>query len=111
VQFVIKRDIKNIFDFISLQSEEGRKLINEQFPDLKNYDSILLVINNSVLIKSEAVLEILNIIGGPWKLFLAFRIIPRKLRDWLYDIVAKSRYKIFGTRQQCFVPKSYNGDS
>jgi len=106
VQFVISQDAHNIFRFIPLQSVEGKELSEKFKIKLPEDDSIILVSNNRVYIKSQAVLEILNVLVGFWSLASILKIIPAKLLDWIYDIVAEYRYKIFGKRKECFIPKS-----
>ena len=104
VQFIIKRDPKGKFKFAALQSEAGQALLAKLgFP--ANYkDSIIYVNGNSYYRKSTAALKILKDLGGIWKLFYVFMILPRFIRNFFYDIIAKTRYTIFGARDSCMVP-------
>ena len=106
VQFVLKRDRDKLLKYVPLQSEEGKHLQSIIHTEPVKADSIILIYNERALLKSDAVLEILNILGGFWKIMLIFRVIPRSARDAIYDLVAKYRYKIFGKRKECFIPKS-----
>lgn len=110
VQFVIKRDSDHIFNYTPLQSEAGKKIQSKFFNEPVKPDSIILLYNDRAFVKSEAVLEILSILGGFRKIFSLFRIVPVKMRDALYDLAAKYRYRIFGKRKECFIPDSYFKD-
>ena len=70
----------------------------------KALDSIVLVKNNRVYIKSRAALEIAKEMDGGWPLFYAFIILPPFIRDFFYDLLAKYRYKLFGHSETCRVP-------
>lgn len=111
VQFLIKQDVNNIFEFFPIDSEKGRDIIQDLSPELKNVDSIILVTENAFFIKSEAVLSALDHIGGVWKLVKILRILPKSLLDLIYDFIAKYRYKIFGKRNVCYFPESNPGKS
>lgn len=103
VQFIIKRDRKNRFQFASLQGETGRKLVNEHnIPE--NTDSMLLITNDKAYLKSSAALHVAKQLKGFWKLLFVFILIPRPLRDFVYDIIAKNRYKWFGRKESCMIP-------
>lgn len=104
VQFIIKNDKKNKFKFCSLQSKEGRKIIDQGDDNIKNIDSVLLFTENKIYHKSTAVLKISKSLGFPYNLILASRIIPTKLRDSIYDYIAKNRYKWFGKKTSCWIP-------
>ena len=107
VQFVVSIDKKNIFDFVPLMSEEGEDLLKKFELNSSQFDSIVLITETRAFVKSEAVLEILKILGGIWEISSIFTIVPKSILDELYDIIAKYRYRIFGKRKECFIPKSY----
>lgn len=103
VQFLIKRDTNDYFRFTSLQSNSSKQIfITYQIPINYN-ESIILLIEKKVYLKSDAVLEIASKLGGIWSLFKVFRIIPKNIRDFLYDLIAKYRYQVFGKKQHCMV--------
>jgi predicted DCC family thiol-disulfide oxidoreductase YuxK len=104
VQFIIKRDAKDIFRFASLQSETGQKLLATHQLQHKNIDSIVLVKNNNAYIKSTAALHIAKELSGIWKLAYYYIFIPKFIRDAVYDFVARNRYRWFGKKDQCMVP-------
>ncbi len=104
VQFIIKRDKKQVFRFASLQSAFGKKMLEQfQLTD-KNIDSVILVDKNLVYIKSSAALQILKKLGGIYSVAYVFIIVPKFLRDGVYDFVARNRYGWFGKRESCMIP-------
>lgn len=104
VQFIIKRDPKAKFKFASLQSPEGLLLLNKFGLPTTDFDSLVYINGDNYLIKSNAGLAILKELEGFWKLFYVFIIIPKFIRDFFYDIISKTRYKIFGKRTSCMIP-------
>jgi predicted DCC family thiol-disulfide oxidoreductase YuxK len=104
VQFTIKRDPEEKFQFASLQSESGQALLKKFGLPADNFDSFVFIKGDKYFLKSSAGLNVLKELGGVWKLFYVFIIFPRPLRDFVYNIIAKTRYKIFGKRDTCIVP-------
>jgi len=106
VQFVIKRDKKDIFRFAPLQSDIGKKMVDERGIDTSTVDSIILVEPNiAYYTKSSAAIEIANDLGGIWQILNVFTyILPVSVRDWIYDFIARNRYKWFGKKEHCMVP-------
>ena len=104
VKFLIKRDPAGKFRFASLQSDFGRsQLIRFNLnPDLLH--SVIVIEGDNVLQRSDAALRIVTQLGGPWKILNALKIFPRFLRDALYNVVARNRYKVFGKRDSCMIP-------
>lgn len=103
VQFIIKRDPKALFQFASLQSEVGEKLLKE-YTVPENTDSIVLIEEDMYYTDSTAALKIARNLSGFWQLFYGFIFIPKTLRDEVYRWIAKNRYKWFGKKQQCLLP-------
>lgn len=105
IQFVIKEDKKKVFSYIP-SSSESAKLILTKYNLSKTKDkSIILYENERVYIGSKAILKILFIFGGYYKAFACLMfLIPKPLRDAVYNFIAKNRYKWFGKRDSCFVP-------
>lgn len=104
VNFIIDHDKKGVYQFTSLQSETGKNLLKRVgFPPDK-IDSIVLIEGESVYVKSTAVLQIASRLDGCWKLLRIFKVIPRPLRDRLYDYVAQNRYRWFGKQATCRIP-------
>lgn len=105
VQFIIKHDKKNIFLFTPLQSVTGKAIIKAHNIDTEKLDSILLYTTKKDLdYKSTAALKIASNLRFPIKLISVFIIIPAFIRNWIYDIIAKNRYKWFGKKESCMIP-------
>jgi predicted DCC family thiol-disulfide oxidoreductase YuxK len=102
VQFIIARDPHAVFRFASLQSETGEAL-REKF-GVPEVDSLVLLEDGRYYTKSSAVLRICRRLAGAWKLFYIFRLVPKPLRDNVYDFVAEHRYEWFGKRGHCLMP-------
>jgi predicted DCC family thiol-disulfide oxidoreductase YuxK len=103
VQFVIKRDKKAYFQFASLQSEVGQSLLDEYKVDRKT-DSFILIEDGKCYMKSSAALKVSKNLDGLWKFFIIGLVIPKPLRDILYDLIARNRYKWFGKNDSCMLP-------
>lgn len=104
VNFIIKHDKKKQFIFTSLQSDAAKEILL-QFPTKNlNLDSILLIEKEIIYEKSTAVLRISKELNIGYKLLYSLIIIPKFIRDWIYNIIAKNRYKWFGKKEQCMVP-------
>ncbi len=104
VNFVIKRDPGNVFKFAPLQEKQGALLLKTHAIDIQKLDSIVLIENGNVYIKSSAALRIARKMSNLWPLFFVLLIIPRFIRDGVYDFIAKNRYKWFGKKEQCMIP-------
>lgn len=110
VQFLIKRDHQKDFKFASLQSKAGQSLLKKHGLSKSALNSFVYINENQSFIKSSAILQVLKELGGFYKVFYIFIIIPRPIRDFLYSMMAKSRYTIFGKRDQCMIPSSDTKD-
>lgn len=104
VNFVIKHDKKAQFLFASFQSDAAKEILLHF--NLKNLNggSIILVEGQKVYDKSTAALKIAKRLDGGTKAFYAFFIMPKIFRDWVYDFIAKNRYRWFGKRDSCLIP-------
>ena len=104
VQFIIKRDPAAHFLFTSLQSEKGLEL-TKKYAIPEDVDSLVLIENGKAFTKSSAALRIAKKLDGLWHLLFLFILVPRKIRDGVYDYVAKNRYKWFGKKEDaCMLP-------
>ncbi|MEZ4799056.1 MAG: DCC1-like thiol-disulfide oxidoreductase family protein [Flavobacteriales bacterium] len=102
VDFLIRKDKNRILKYAPLQGITAKERLSEaQYQDL---DSIVYLRNGSLNRKSTAVLLILFDLGGAWKLISILFIFPRFIRDGVYSIVAKYRYKWFGKKETCRLP-------
>lgn len=104
VQFVLRRDPRAVFHFASLQSAVGRQLLASVGAKATLPDSIVLVQDGAWALKSTAALRIARGLRWPWPLCAVFFVVPRPLRDLLYDWIARNRYRWFGKRESCLVP-------
>ncbi len=105
INFVIKRDKKDVFRYASLQSEISKKLIAEKGIDTSELDSIILINPKGAYYhKSTAALQIAKQLSGMYPSLSVFLIFPKFLRDWIYDIIAKNRYRWFGKKESCMIP-------
>jgi len=96
--FLLRFDRRDIFRFAALQSEVGARLANGV------EGSIVLVDGDAVLVRSDAVLRMLGLLGFPFSLVVVFRVVPRAVRDAVYDFLARNRIRWFGRRETCRVP-------
>ena len=104
VQFIIKRDSKRIFKFASLQSEFGQQQLKRLGISTDSFQSIILIKDESILQQSDAALEIAKHLSGLWPMFFGFKVLPRFIRDAVYDWIAKNRYSWFGKKESCWLP-------
>jgi predicted DCC family thiol-disulfide oxidoreductase YuxK len=105
VQFVIRRDKKNIFRFVALQSKLGEDIRTHIGVQPKKTDSIILYEPNvAYYYKSDAAIEIARTLGGLPSISIVFKIVPTFLRNLIYDYVARNRYKWYGRKESCMVP-------
>jgi predicted DCC family thiol-disulfide oxidoreductase YuxK len=105
VQFVINHDKNDIFRFVALQTDLGQEIIKKIGLDNKNIDSVVLYESDfRYYIKSNAALEIIKNLGGIFKLLVVLKIFPKFIRDWIYDFIARNRYKWLGKKETCMIP-------
>lgn len=101
VQFIMKRD-KGAFKFTSLQSDIGQELVARH--KLQGIDSLVLIEDDKAYTRSTAALRIAKRLKGLWAALYIGIIIPKPLRDPLYDLFAKNRYRWFGKKDACMLP-------
>lgn len=103
VQFILDRDDKELFRFASLQSDAGQEFLKKyNVPD--DVDSMVLIEDGKVYYKSSAALRISRHLRGAWKLLYVFMIVPAPIRNVVYDLIAKNRFKWFGQKDSCMLP-------
>lgn len=103
VQFVLRRDTIGSMRFATLQGELGKAALR-QLPEIADVDSVILLHREGAWVRSTAALEVARYLGGRWSATLAAYAVPRILRDWVYDLIAKRRYRWFGKHDSCPVP-------
>lgn len=105
VQYVIKHDKKDIFRFVAIQSDLGLKLLKHIGINPIHTDSIILYEpGTAYYYKSSAALEIAKELSGIFTFASVFTVIPKGIRDLIYDYVAKNRYKWYGKKETCILP-------
>jgi predicted DCC family thiol-disulfide oxidoreductase YuxK len=109
VQFLLKRDRHDRLRFASLQSDFAAALLQRHGVDHKDLDTVYAVLNygeanEALLAKGDAFLFFARTMGGVWSAASLGRIIPRLIRNWLYDFVARHRYQVFGKSESCMLP-------
>jgi predicted DCC family thiol-disulfide oxidoreductase YuxK len=104
VQFIIRRDPAGRFRFASLQSPLGEELLARFGIDRDVTDSVILVEGDRCYQESDAALRVARGMKGAWKALAALRLIPRPLRDAVYRLVARNRYRWFGRQETCWLP-------
>jgi len=104
VDFLIDKDSKKRFRFASLQSDIGQKIVKKFNLSTIEVNTIILVEGEKCYTKSTAVLRIAKMLKAPWPILFGFIIIPRFLRDALYNIISKRRYRWFGKMDKCSIP-------
>lgn len=101
VRLLIKLDKKRILRYSYFHSQ-----ITNKIPELKEYlippyQTVVLFAEQKIYIKSDALIKVINYFNYPWKIFSVLKYIPRKYRDWFYELIANNRYKIFGRQDNC----------
>ena len=104
VQFVIKHDKKSIFKFASLQSKYGEQFLLQNNLSATTFDSFIYIRHQKILQKSSAALYVLKDMKGFITLGFVFIIVPKFIRDFIYTLIAKKRYKWFGKKEVCMMP-------
>jgi predicted DCC family thiol-disulfide oxidoreductase YuxK len=105
VQFIINRDAKDVFRFVSLQSDLGQELLQKLPLSIQKTDSIILYESDTVYYyKSKAAFEIIKSIGGFIYCLLIFKLLPTAFTDTVYDYIARNRYRWLGKKEYCLAP-------
>ena len=104
VRLIIRRDPSGRFRFASLQSEAGRALVQARGRSPDDLDTMVLMDGGRVWTKSAAALEIARHLTGLWPALRIFVVVPRPVRDWCYDVIARRRYRWFGKKDACMTP-------
>ena len=105
VQFILLRDQAGYFQFASLQSDEGQALLREHGLEADALDTVVLIEDGKAHTHSEVALRVAPRLDGFWGWVRMFRILPAGFRDWVYNWVARNRYRWFGKQEQCMLPR------
>ncbi len=104
VAFLLAHEHDHLIRFAAAQSTAGRELLSEFGLDPENLASFVFIQGGTAHFRSDAALRVARHLRLPWRMFRVLRIIPRPLRDWVYDLIARRRYRWFGKRESCMVP-------
>ena len=104
VDFVIKRDKKRAFRFAPLQGETAKTVLGDLNIDLEHPDSFVLSKGDKIYFRSKAALMVAKGLGFPWSLMSVFLVLPSFIRDAVYNLIARNRYKWFGRKETCRLP-------
>ncbi|MEW6631757.1 MAG: DCC1-like thiol-disulfide oxidoreductase family protein [Pseudomonadota bacterium] len=104
VQLVVRLDRDKRFRFATAQSPFGEALFRRHGLPTDNYETNLAIIDGVAFTRLDSFVAVMAALGWPWRAARALLILPRPLRDWLYDRVAKNRYTLFGRKDSCEIP-------
>ena len=105
-RFLLKFDRHCRLKLATVQSEEGQAILSFFDMPLDEYETLLLVESGQMYVKSDAIFRILKLLPFPWPTLTCFRLIPQSVREWIYDRVARNRYRWFGKKSDCAVPSA-----
>lgn len=103
-QFILKHDRAHRFDLASMQGETGGGIYRRFGIDPEDPETMVVFDGDTLMRNSDAVIAIYSGLGWPWRAATVLRIIPRPIRDALYGVVARNRYRLFGRRETCWLP-------
>jgi predicted DCC family thiol-disulfide oxidoreductase YuxK len=104
VNFIIRQDKHKKFVFAPLQSSTGQQLLHRHHLPSSDFNSFVLIEQQKAYLRSSAALHVLNKLPWYWKWTQFFWIIPSFLRDAVYNLIARNRYKWFGKKETCMIP-------
>lgn len=102
INFIIKRDNRGYFKFAPLQSEIAQKLVGDKTKPMP--ESVILIENRKTYDRSSAALRIAKKLDGLWPVLYIFILLPKPIRDWVYNLIGRNRYKWFGKTEACMIP-------
>ncbi len=104
VLFIIKHDKQKRFRFASLQGMAGQAFLKKQDLPADTFNSFILAKGDNIYTRSTAALRVCKYLGSGWPLLYGFIILPRFVRDAVYNLIARNRYKWFGKKEACWIP-------
>ena len=110
VQFILRTDKGRRFRLISAQSLLGTALYRHLGLAPVNYETNILLEDGHAWLKSEGSIRVFERLGFPWSLMSIGRLLPRPIRDWLYERIARNRLRWFGVRETCYLPDPSQAD-
>lgn len=106
VRFVLAHERDSAIQFATMQSRAGQSLLAAHAMPITDWDSVVFVVDGRPLTRSQAALAVARHLRVPWRWLRVAAIVPRPLRDAVYDWIARRRYRWFGRRESCMVPDS-----
>ncbi|CAN7229582.1 thiol-disulfide oxidoreductase DCC family protein [Mesorhizobium sp. LjNodule214] len=106
VRMVIRLDRKQRFRFATAQSPFGEALFRKHGLPTDSYETNLALIDGAAFTRLDSFVAVMAELGWPWRAAKLLLLLPRPLRDWLYDRIAKNRYALFGRRDSCEIPSA-----
>lgn len=110
VRFLLRHDRRGRYIYAAMQAAAGRALLVQHGLDPDDPVSFLLVETGQAWSDTDAIIRVVTGLGGPWRLAVALRMVPRPLRDRLYRWIARNRYRWFGRHESCLLPPPGQGD-
>ena len=104
VRFVLRHDHQARFNFTMAQSKLGQALYRHYRLNTTEYETNLVISHGRLYEKLNAFIKVMSELGWPWRVFVILRILSRQIAAWLYDRIAKNRYRIFGRYETCMLP-------
>ena len=104
VKFLLKHDRRAVFRFAAMHSEAGKTLLAGAGLRIDRLETLLLVDGQRSWQHTAAILRVLHQLGWPWRLAWLFWLVPAPLRDGMYRLIARNRYRLFGRADACLVP-------
>jgi predicted DCC family thiol-disulfide oxidoreductase YuxK len=104
VRFVLEHEADRTLRFTPLQSQAGARLMREFGFDPAEAKTFVLIADGRPYVKSDAAIRLSRYLAGAWKMLAVIKVVPRPMRDWAYDVVARNRYRWFGRFDACMVP-------
>ena len=104
VKFILNHEAEPKLRFVAMQSPAGARMMREFGFSPEDAKTFVLVADGRPHVKSDAAVRVARYLRGAWKLLGVVRVLPRPIRDWAYDVVARNRYRWFGRAESCMVP-------
>jgi predicted DCC family thiol-disulfide oxidoreductase YuxK len=104
VRFIIRHDRQALFQFVSIQTQLGRKICEQYGHEINSMQTFLLLKKGVVYSRSAAAIEVAKELDWPWRVLSIFWLVPRPLRDAIYAVIARNRAKLFRKRDLCKIP-------
>jgi predicted DCC family thiol-disulfide oxidoreductase YuxK len=104
LKFLLAHERDHVLRFAAAQSAAGRELLRRHGFDPQDLKTFVFIKEGVVYVRSDGALEVARHLRLPWRMFRLLRLLPRRLRDSIYDLVARNRYRWFGKQESCIVP-------